>query len=176
MGCRKIFTAKCKKIFSRFLALEWSKKCLSLWCNHGMNEHAFMRMHVCMPTKQPICIIKYAVYLFNGLFFWPSVIYFVCGISLKSANLFGVIFMHVTLTLRAQYFKLHLYGWWREWTKKRNIFSFIHTERKRNTKTHFVHCQGRRSAECRVHIIIIVVATVCVCASHRDEFDCLNKI
>lgn len=44
--------------------------------------------------------------------------------------------------------------------KKKNyfyIYKEIHTERKRNTKTHFVHCQGRRSAECRVHIIIIIV-------------------
>lgn len=43
----------------------------------------------------------------------------------------------------------------------------MYEKKKRNTKTHFVHCQGRRSVECRVHIIIIVVMTVCVCASHR---------
>lgn len=54
--------------------------------------------------------------------------------------------------------------------KKREInFSYIHAERKRNTKTHFVHCQGRRSAECRVHIIIIVVKEcMCLCIAPSE--------
>lgn len=34
-------------------------------------------------------------------------------------------------------------------------------------KTHFAHCQGRRSVECRVHIIIIVDC-MCLCNAHRE--------
>ena len=42
-------------------------------------------------------------------------------------------------------------------------------KKKEYKKTHFAHCQGRRSVECRVHIIIIVVTTVCVCASRTES-------
>lgn len=88
---------------------------------------------------------------------------------------------------------MHLYS---EWCREQNINKlFLHIylnyfiqERKRNTKTHFVHCQGRRSAECRVHIIIIVKKrdslcctkrmTECICASRCEMiffFFFLNK-
>lgn len=126
MGCRKNFAAKCKNLFEIFfLSLEWSNNFfVTAWCNQSM-----CTMHVWI---QPICIIKYAVYLFNGFFLAQCYLFRVRHlISLEHKFIWR--YIHACNTLRAQFLKLHLYGcWWREWIKKEfNFYIYIHTCTKR---------------------------------------------
>lgn len=170
----KNFAAKCKKIsffFEVFSLTHITHKSdqiiffallllfVTAWCNQSM----------C--TMQPIWIIKYAVYLFNGFFYIFLAQCYLFRVRHHSRAQIYLAYIHACNTASSFFFWrrkkiiLHLYGWWwREWIKKEffsYIYSYMHDEeKKRNTKTHFVHCQGRRSVECRVHIIIIVVVVV----------------